>query len=176
MFDILRMSQTENSSGDNGGSLELLREVMSLAAHLRLRRLNASRLPSLLILWHWGNPFWTSLCTRILGRSWGVLSLPQRNYIFGPITECLKDILSALNGERFMFKKPTKQSGSSLPAKRWATGYTSAPKRKVTVAPRTSYELQWPQSMATTSTSGLNFHRPGKSKSRGFQKRRGGYS
>ena len=37
MFDILRMSQTENLSGDNGGSLELLKEVMSLAAQTSLK-------------------------------------------------------------------------------------------------------------------------------------------
>ena len=37
MFDLLRMAQTEGVSGDNKGSLELLKEVMSLAAQTSLK-------------------------------------------------------------------------------------------------------------------------------------------
>ena len=40
MFDLLRMAQTEGVSGDNKGTLELLKEVMSLAAQTSLKASN----------------------------------------------------------------------------------------------------------------------------------------
>ena len=176
MFDILRMSQTENLSGVNGGSLDLLKEVMSLAAQTSLKTsqcISAAFVANRVALRE-------SVLDRFVSHENSREVLRGSSFaskeLFGPIPDCLKDKLSALNGERFMFKKPTSQSGSSLPTKRRATGYTNAPKKKVTVAPRASYEPQRPLSMATTSTPGSNFRRPGKSKGRGFQKKRGGYS
>ena len=97
--------------------------------------------------------------------------------LFGPLPDCLKDKLSAPNGERFMFAaKSTTPSGSSQPTKRRGSGSTSAPKRKK-VAAHVAYDLQRPQFMSAPSTSsGSNFRRQGKSKGRGFQKKRGGYN
>ena len=40
MFDLLRMAQTEGVSGDNKGTLDLLKEVMSLAAQTSLKASN----------------------------------------------------------------------------------------------------------------------------------------
>ena len=177
MFDLLGMAQTDSVSGDTGGSLELLKEVMSLAAQTSLKASHcvtaafvANRVAlreSVL------DKFASHEDSREVLRGSSFASKD----LFGPIPDSLKDKLSASNGEWFMFTtKASKPSGTSQTPKRRTTSSTSAAKRRK-VAAHIAYDLQRPQSMPTPSTSsGSNFRRQGKPMGRGFQKKRGGYN
>ena len=174
LFDLLRMAQSENSN--NGETFGLLKSVMGLAAQTSLKAsqcINAAFVANRVALRE-------MVLDKFDAHEYSRETLRGSSFaskdLFGPLPDSLKDKLSAQNGERFMFTpKPTQPSQAS---KRQASGSSSAPKRKKVVAtPAVHYAPQRPQPMSAPSTSGTNFRRQqGRSRGRGFRKRRGGYS
>ena len=175
MFDLVGMCESEGSC--TGDTFDLLKGVMGLTAQTSLKAsqcfsavfvANRVALRELVL-----DKFDSQSSSREALRGSSFAS----KELFGPLPDSLKTMLSAPNGERFMFTpKSSQPCPTPSTSKRQAPSAPPPPKRRKTSP--AAYALQRPQSAyLPASTPGTNFRRPGgKSRGKGFQKKRGGYS